>query len=179
MLDEPPLLFWEAALSTRDRCAPEDPWPVDPPEPPGALVSEPPGDTVVVVCPGAAGAAVAPLPFGRAPGATLVEVADAAAVPPLAPVEGAGPPGVAVGGAVVGDVVAGVEEAWGGGTSVDALQICAYEGAAAGGGLLELSGWSSWNCSPKTSSDGLDTDCSVGPLLAYTHDPEEPCQYDQ
>jgi hypothetical protein len=30
LLDEPPLLFWEAALATRDRRALEDPWPVDP-----------------------------------------------------------------------------------------------------------------------------------------------------
>ena len=37
---------------------------------------------------------------------------------------------------------------WGGGTSVDALQIWAYDGAAAGGGLLELSGSSSWNLQP-------------------------------
>jgi hypothetical protein len=30
---------------------------------------------------------------------------------------------------------------WDGGTSVDALQICAYEAGTAGGGSLELSGW--------------------------------------
>ncbi len=66
-----------------------------------------------------------------------------------------------------------------GGTSVEALQIAAYDGATAGGGSLALSGSLAWNSSPSTSLPGFETDCSVGPLLAYTHEPEDPCQYDQ
>ena len=64
-------------------------------------------------------------------------------------------------------VVAGAPAgAWAGGTSVDALQICAYDGATPGGGSLALSGSSVWNLQPSTSSGGLATDCSAGPSFA-------------
>jgi hypothetical protein len=66
-------------------------------------------------------------------------------------------------------VVVAVEGAgWppGGGTSVEALQICAYDAGTAGGGSLGLSGSSTWNLKPSTSLLGLETDCSAGPLLA-------------
>jgi hypothetical protein len=78
---------------------------------------------------------------------------------------------VVVVGAAGGDGVC-----WGGGTSVDALQIWAYEGVTAGGGSLGLAGSLDWNRSPSTSSEGFEADCSVGPLLAYTQDPDDPCQ---
>jgi hypothetical protein len=54
----------------------------------------------------------------------------------------------------------------GGGTSVEALQIWAYDADAAGGGSLGLSGSLTWNLQPSTSLLGLETDCSAGPLLA-------------
>ncbi len=86
------------------------------------------------------------------------------------------PAGPAPVGAVVGvkdgagwvvSVVVGVfDDDSDGGTSVEALQIWAYDGATEGGGLLGVSGSSSWNLSPSTSLAGLETDCSVGPLLA-------------
>ncbi len=62
-------------------------------------------------------------------------------------------------------VVVAAEDVCGGGTSVDALQICAYDGAATGGGSLSVSGSLSWNSQPSTSSGGLETDCSAGPSL--------------
>jgi hypothetical protein len=68
-----------------------------------------------------------------------------------------------------GDVVVVVDAGegdWAGGTSVDALQICAYEGLTPGAGSVGLSGALTWNLKPSTSSAGLDTDCSEGPLLA-------------
>jgi hypothetical protein len=63
-------------------------------------------------------------------------------------------------------VVEDEEGDWAGGTSVDALQICVYEGLGPGGGSVGLSGALTWNLKPSTSSGGLDTDCSEGPLLA-------------
>ena len=68
-----------------------------------------------------------------------------------------------------------------GATSVEALQISAYEGATDGdgGGFPGLSDPFVWYLKPTTSSGGLATGCSVGPSLAYTHVPEAPCQYDQ
>ncbi|MGD0746433.1 MAG: hypothetical protein ABSB68_01315 [Acidimicrobiales bacterium] len=78
------------------------------------------------------------------------------------------PPAVVVVTTGAGDVVVVTAGAGccAGGTSVDALQICAYVDVSAGGGSLELSGSSIWNLQPSTSLPGLDTDCSVGPLLA-------------
>jgi hypothetical protein len=78
----------------------------------------------------------------------------------------------------VAAVVVGVgpSAAWAGGTSVEALQIWAYEGATEGGGSLGFAGSSLWNIKPSTSSAGLETDCSAGPLDAYTQDPDAPCQ---
>ena len=46
---------------------------------------------------------------------------------------------------VVVVVLSRADGAWAGGTSVEALQICAYDGATPGGGSLELSGSSFWN----------------------------------
>ena len=77
--------------------------------------------------------------------------------------------GVEVGAAVAPGVAvgeAGVEGAWAGGTSVDALQICAYEGVTPGGGSLGPAGSLFWNRHPSTSFAGLETDCPAGPLLA-------------
>ncbi len=58
-------------------------------------------------------------------------------------------------------------------------QIVAKDAVLEGGGSLLLAGSSVWNRRPRTSPGGLDTDCSAGPLFAYTHDPVVPCQYDQ
>ena len=101
--------------------------------------------------------------FDRAPADDVVGVTapDPAAVLTVV--------GVVVGaaaapGIVVGDV--GAEGVWAGATSVDALQICAYEGVTPGGGSLELAGSLFWNRHPSTSFAGLETDCPAGPLLA-------------
>lgn len=119
------------------------------------LVVPPAGVVVLVVV-----ASAAPLEFDRVPAGVVVVVAAADPVPDGAVVcvrDGAG--GVV-------SVVVGAFDEDGGGTSVEALQIWAYDGATEGGGPLASSGSSSWNISPSTSSAGLETDCSVGPLLA-------------
>jgi hypothetical protein len=93
----------------------------------------------------------------------VVAPVAAAPVPMLAGVGVTESPGAA---AVVVVVGADAASPWGGGTSVEALQICAYDGAAAGAGALAVSGSFSWNRHPSTSSEGLETDCSAGPSLA-------------
>ena len=71
------------------------------------------------------------------------------------------------GGAVlVSVVVVGADGDCVGGTSVDVLQICAYDGLTAGGGSLGPAGSSVWNLQPSTSSAGLETECSAGPSSA-------------
>ncbi len=109
--------------------------------------------------------------FDPVPGAVVPDGAldPAVALPVVAVTDGADV-------VVVSDV--GV---WDGGTSVDALQICAYDAGTdgEGGGLFGLSEPPDWYRKPTTSSVALATGCSVGPSLAYTHVPEVPCQYDQ
>jgi hypothetical protein len=110
---------------------------------------------VVVVAP------AAPLDLDPVPGGGLVAAAPAGPAPVVVVV------GVRDGAGCVVSVVVGVlDDDWAGGTSVEALQIWAYDGATEGGGLLGVSGSLSWNLSPSTSLPGLETDCSVGPLLA-------------
>jgi hypothetical protein len=160
----------EGALATALRETSDDPRlpPLVPLAVPG------PEPSVVVLSPaGAAVVVVAPVDLGRPLAAVLGVVTGSDPADVLTVV------GVAeVAGRVLTTVVVGTgpEEVWGGGTSVEALQICAYEGVTDGGGSLGLAGSADWNLSPTTSSEGLETDCSAGPLLAYTHDPEDPCQ---
>jgi hypothetical protein len=79
--------------------------------------------SVVVVCPGAdTVVVVAPVPFGRAP-AAVVGPAGPDPAPVLLVVGVGATPDGAAGGVVV--VVVATAGAWGGGTSVEALQICA------------------------------------------------------
>jgi len=129
LLEGPPLESWDAALATTDRWVPDDPWLL----PPTETVS--PEPSVVVVAPGTAVVVDTP-DFGRVLTAVVVVVvwADPALVVPVV--------AVADGGASVVVVVVGAapDGGCGGGTSVEALQICAYDEATAGGGSLGLSG---------------------------------------
>ena len=122
-----------------------------------------PGCVVLVVdaAVGAAAVGAATADVGRVLGVVVVEAwSGAVAVPSVVVV-------VTAGGIEVGVVVVTAEDGgWDGATSVVALQICAYVAGVAGGGPLGLSGSSLWNLQPSTSSAGLATDCSAGPLLA-------------
>jgi hypothetical protein len=134
--------------------------------------------SVVVVLPDAAPVVVvvvAPLDVDLVLTAVLVVAAGACPAFVLA-VVGVTDAGLA---AFVLVVVVGGGDAAGGGTSVEALQIWLYDGVTAGAGAVGLSGSFSWNIQPSTSSAGLETDCSAGPSSAYTHEPVDPCQYDQ
>lgn len=128
MLEPPPPPEWrDAALATMDLWLLDDPWalppalPLPPAAPPDAAFPRP---CVVVVVVAPEGAFVVETPdFDRVPAAVVGVVARAGPVPALPVVGGAdGGAGVAAAGVVVVAAAAGV---WAGGTSVDALQICA------------------------------------------------------
>jgi hypothetical protein len=114
--DPPPEETWEA---TAVRCAPGAPW-LPPPVPlfpaeAGGVVVAPSGIVVVVG---------APSTLGRVPTAVVAVAAGAAPLLVLAVV---GVADVATGAGAVVDVVGTAEADWDGATSVEALQICAYE----------------------------------------------------
>jgi hypothetical protein len=92
-----------------------------------------PNGSEVLVVDVLVGAVVATAGFGRVLG-IVVAVAgrDPVGVPPVVV--------VVTDGADEGVVVVTGAGVWAGGTSVEALQICAYDADAAGGGSLELSG---------------------------------------
>jgi hypothetical protein len=122
LLEEPPPERpREGALATAERCASDDPWlpvrsiPPDPPDPPEA--------NVVVVLPDAVvDVVVALLDFDFVLTTVLVVALAVAGVLVLAVV---GVTDGVAGAFVVVVVGAGAGDPWFGGTSVDALQICA------------------------------------------------------